>query len=39
VFGLVSLALLLLAFGARAWFGKTTQIAPLGMEANRYEEL
>jgi GABA permease len=38
-FGIVSLALLLLAFGARMRFGPKTGIAELSMEARRYDEL
>jgi GABA permease len=39
VFGIASLALLLLAFAARIRFGSKTSIAELRMEARGYEEL
>jgi len=39
IFGLVSLGVLLLAFGARLRFGKKPHIATLAMEPHRYEEL
>jgi GABA permease len=38
-FGVASLALLLLAFGARMRFGPKMDIAELPMEARRYDEL
>jgi GABA permease len=39
VFGFASLGILLLAFGARARFGRKPQIATLAMEPHLYEEL
>ena len=39
VFGLISLGIALLGFGARLRFGKESDIAGLAMEPRRYEEL
>jgi GABA permease len=39
IFGLVSLGILLLAFGLRARFGSKPMIATLALEARGYEEL
>src|SRR5580704_5468256 len=39
IFGIISLGLLLLAFGARVRFGGKPDIAALAMERHRYEEL
>ena len=39
IFGLISLVLLLLGFGARIRFGGKPDIATLRMERHRYEEL
>ncbi len=39
IFGIISLGLLLLGFGARARFGSKPDIAALAMEPHRYEEL
>jgi GABA permease len=39
IFGVISLGLLLLGFGARARFGKKPDIAALAMEPHRYDEL
>lgn len=39
IFGVISLGLLLLGFGARLRFGRTPDIATLAMEPHRYEEL
>jgi GABA permease len=39
LFGVVSLALLLLGFGARVRFGAEPQVAALAMEPHHYEEL
>ena len=37
--GVVSLALLLVAYGARLWWGKRPSIAPIAAEAHHYSEL
>ena len=39
IFGIISLGLLLLGFGARIRFGRKPDIAALAMEPHRYEEL
>jgi GABA permease len=39
IFGLISLGILLLAFGMRARFGNKPMIATLALEARQYEEL
>jgi GABA permease len=39
LFGFISLAILLLAFGLRLRLGGQPQMATLNMEAHRYEEL
>jgi len=39
VFGIISLGILLLAFAARARFGKRPMIATLALEARQYQEL
>jgi len=39
LFGVVSLGILLLAFGARAYFGSRPDIAMLAMEPHQYDEL
>jgi GABA permease len=39
LFGLISLGVLLLSFGARLRFGRRPQIATLAMEAHRYDEV
>jgi GABA permease len=39
MFGVISLGILLLGFGARAYFGRRPDIAMLAMEPHRYEEL
>jgi GABA permease len=39
LFGIVSLGILLLGFGARAYFGSRPDIAMLAMEPHQYDEL
>ncbi len=39
LFGVISLGLLLIGFGARLYFGTKPDIATLAMESSRYEEL
>jgi len=39
IFGVISLGFLLLAFGARSFFGKRQAIATLAMEPSQYEDL
>jgi hypothetical protein len=39
IFGLISLGILLVGFGARARFGKPPEIEALALEPHRYQEL
>jgi GABA permease len=39
IFGLISLGILLVSFGARVCFGKPAEIEPLALEPHQYQEL